>query len=87
MNSTSNIFGFAGNSFERFSFSKFDNKINCNDNDNNLRGNFNGLFKQRLNYEIEINHPFLEKCVIRGSNTLEAFELYKKMQQINSAFE
>ena len=38
-------------------------------------------FLKRLNYEIEINHPFLDKCLIRGSNILEAFDFYKKIQE------
>ena len=86
MNSTSNVFGIAENTFERFSFNKFDDQRNINI-DILVNGNINGLFKQRLNYEIEINHPFLEKSFIRGSNVLEAFDLHKRMQQINAEFD
>jgi len=94
MNSTSNVFGFRDNAFsDRFSFSKFEkenNNLNNNDDkDSNFSSNesLTGLFKQRLNYEIEIQHPFLEKCIIRGSNILEAFDLHKKIQQIISEYD
>ena len=76
INSTSNVLGITDSNFSRFSYNKFDkNNENCL------------LFTKRLNYEIEINHPFLEKCVIRGSNVLEAFDFYKKIQQITSEYE
>lgn len=55
--------------------------------DSSLRNNKEqdfSLFKKRLNYEIEITHPFLEKCVLRGPNLLEAFDFYRKIQQIVS---
>jgi len=76
MNSSCNVFGFSKN-LERSSYNKFENNVFKNTT----------IFKNRLNYEIEINHPFLEKCVIRGSNTLEAFDLYKKLQQIITEFD
>lgn len=88
MNSTSNVFGLAENSSQRFSFNKFENKNYTNIIMNDVvKPNLNCLSRSRLNYEIEINHPFLEKCVIRGSNILEAFDLHKRMQQIVAEFD
>lgn len=85
-NSSSKVLGFVENVAERFSFNKFDRGNNLNKNSNSDLG-LDKLFKQRLNYEIEIQHPFLEKCVIRGSNILEAFDLHRKIQQIIAEFD
>jgi hypothetical protein len=36
-----------------------------------------------LNYLIEINHPYQQKCVIKGNYVFEAMDLFHKLEKIN----
>lgn len=42
------------------------------------------IFKPaHLNYLIEINHPYQQKCVIKGNYVFEAMDLFHNLEKIN----
>ena len=41
--------------------------------------------KSKLNYLIEIDHPYLQKCYIKASNhILESFEFYQQIKLLKT---
>ena len=41
----------------------------------------NDLIKQ-LNYVIEIDHPYLEKCLIKSKNLIESMDFFNQIKNI-----
>jgi hypothetical protein len=39
-----------------------------------------------LNYIIHIDHPYQQKCIIKGSNIFKTIEFYKKVKKLIDYF-
>jgi hypothetical protein len=44
-------------------------------------GNEQDYSNSHLNYMIEIDHPYLQKCVIKGDYIFDALEFYKQLKR------